>query len=276
MYHAKIHPEQYSHSFTPDQLKQLHTSMLHVCQTAVDLLADSSKFPEDWLFKHRWGKGKKDAPNVLPNGEKIIFLTVGGRTSCVVPGIQKKTGPTADEMKSKKKPKKKQDPDGESDETNGTSAIKESKKNPSRAKKSAAKYQETSDVEEAEPLDEVESKPKLRKANTSKKRKTASEIVDEDDDREEVTPIAKSKSKRRKTNLDSEIKPEDEDVKPKPRARTKKTSTIEESSDVKSVNDKLAPKVVSKKRSTVKDEPDIYGVDLKKTDGRRRSGRVSK
>lgn len=58
----------------------------------MDLLADSEKFPEHWLFKHRWGKGKKNQPSVLPNGEKIIFLTVGGRTSAVVPSVQKKTG----------------------------------------------------------------------------------------------------------------------------------------------------------------------------------------
>lgn len=73
--------------------------MMYICQTAVDLLADSSKFPDDWMFKHRWGKGKKDGPAALPNGEKITFLTVGGRTSCVVPSVQKKTGAVAGDMK---------------------------------------------------------------------------------------------------------------------------------------------------------------------------------
>lgn len=58
----------------------------------MDVLADSEKFPEHWLFKHRWGRGKKNQPSVLPNGEKIVFLTVGGRTSAVVPSVQKKTG----------------------------------------------------------------------------------------------------------------------------------------------------------------------------------------
>lgn len=61
-------------------------------------MADSEKFPEDWLFKHRWGKGKKDSSKTLPSGEKIMFLTVGGRTSAVIPSIQKKTGPVAKEM----------------------------------------------------------------------------------------------------------------------------------------------------------------------------------
>jgi formamidopyrimidine-DNA glycosylase len=62
------------------------------------VLAESEKFPEHWLFKHRWGKGKKNKPSALPNGEKIVFLTVGGRTSAVVPSVQKKTGPVAKDI----------------------------------------------------------------------------------------------------------------------------------------------------------------------------------
>lgn len=97
LYHAKIHPEQYSNTLNDDQVKHLHSAMHYVCATSVDLLADSEKFPEDWLFKHRWGKGKKNQPAVLPSGDKITFLTVGGRTSAVVPSVQKKTGPVAKE-----------------------------------------------------------------------------------------------------------------------------------------------------------------------------------
>lgn len=64
----------------------------------MELLADSEKFPDGWLFKHRWGKGKKNKPAVLPNGDKIVYLTVGGRTSAVVPSVQKKTGPVAKDV----------------------------------------------------------------------------------------------------------------------------------------------------------------------------------
>lgn len=80
LYNAKLHPEQYSDTFNSEQLQRLHASIMYVCDTAVALLADSSKFPDTWLFHHRWGKGKKDAPTTLPSGEKITFLTVGGRT----------------------------------------------------------------------------------------------------------------------------------------------------------------------------------------------------
>ena len=50
-------------------------------------------------MKHRWGKGKKGNANSLPNGAKIEFVTVGGRTSAVVPSVQKKTGPVAGDVK---------------------------------------------------------------------------------------------------------------------------------------------------------------------------------
>ena len=104
--------------------------MHYVCATSVDLLADSEKFPEDWLFKHRWGKGKKNQPSVLPNGEKIAFLTVGGRTSAIVPSIQKKTGPVT------------KGADDESVKIEGNSKRKRS---------AVQKQEDDSDVEESQP-----------------------------------------------------------------------------------------------------------------------------
>ena len=99
MYDAKIHPEQYSNTLSAAQIAQLHKSIHYVCSLSVETLADSSKFPEEWLFKHRWGKGKKDSKNQLPNGARIVFMTVGGRTSAVVPSVQKKTGKVAGDVK---------------------------------------------------------------------------------------------------------------------------------------------------------------------------------
>ncbi|KAI2794816.1 hypothetical protein POX_a01417 [Penicillium oxalicum] len=98
LYHAKIHPEQYSNTLSDEQILELHKALHYVCTTAMDALADSEKFPEHWLFKHRWGKGKKDHPKALPNGDKITFITVGGRTSAVVAAVQKKSGAGAKEI----------------------------------------------------------------------------------------------------------------------------------------------------------------------------------
>ncbi|PKS11421.1 hypothetical protein jhhlp_003184 [Lomentospora prolificans] len=94
LYHARLHPEQYSDEFSDEQIKKLYASIVDVCQTAVDKLGDSDKFPEHWLFNHRWSKGK-GASLKLPNGHRLEFLTVGGRTSCYAPDLQKKNGKAA-------------------------------------------------------------------------------------------------------------------------------------------------------------------------------------
>ncbi|KAI5849671.1 Formamidopyrimidine-DNA glycosylase N-terminal domain-containing protein [Durotheca rogersii] len=90
LYQAKLHPEQYCNEFDDADVHTLYDAICYVCDTAVAKLGDSDQFPDHWLFNHRWSKGKKDSPGALPNGDKITFLTVGGRTSCVVPSVQKK------------------------------------------------------------------------------------------------------------------------------------------------------------------------------------------
>ena len=39
---------------TGAQLAALHQQTADVCASAVAVNADDTKFPEDWLFKHRW------------------------------------------------------------------------------------------------------------------------------------------------------------------------------------------------------------------------------
>jgi len=92
LFQARLHPEQYCDEFDDEQIETLYKSIRDVCQFAVDKLGDSDQFPTDWLFHFRWGKGGKGATTHLPSGEKLAFLTVGGRTSCYVPELQKKTG----------------------------------------------------------------------------------------------------------------------------------------------------------------------------------------
>ncbi|KAM6498351.1 AtMMH-1 [Amanita muscaria] len=94
LYHARIHPEQRCNTLTDDQLNALHNHITDVCSTAVAVNADSQQFPENWLFRYRWGKGKKktDAGTlILPNGEPatIKWVTVGGRTSAYIVELQR-------------------------------------------------------------------------------------------------------------------------------------------------------------------------------------------
>ncbi len=200
LYHAHIHPEQYSNTLSPSQIKQLHASLHYVCGLAVSTLSDSSKFPEEWLFKHRWGKGKKDNPNKLPNGASIKYITVGGRTSAIVPSVQKKTGSVAGDLEGSEAE------DGEADEDGGVKP--KSKRGGSKKKSGKAKKVEADDEEEeaaAEPViktpkgkkrsiksEDEESKPKAANGSHHK--------ADEDE------PLSKKRKESVKTETNSEIK----------------------------------------------------------------------
>ncbi|KAM5531508.1 hypothetical protein V8D89_014833 [Ganoderma adspersum] len=92
LYHARVHPEERCNVLTEDQLEALYTQTAAVCRFAVSVNADDSKFPENWLFQHRWGKGKKEKHTLkLPDRKPatIKWLTVGGRTSAYVAELQK-------------------------------------------------------------------------------------------------------------------------------------------------------------------------------------------
>lgn len=54
LYHARVHPEQRCKTLEEGQIKEVHRCTKYVCETAVAVNADSSKFPKDWLFEHRW------------------------------------------------------------------------------------------------------------------------------------------------------------------------------------------------------------------------------
>jgi len=91
LYHARIHPEQRINQLSIAQLASLHFQISEVCKIAVEVNADDSKYPGNWLFHHRWGKGKKANHTMkLPSGEPatIKWITVGGRTSAYVAELQ--------------------------------------------------------------------------------------------------------------------------------------------------------------------------------------------
>ncbi|KII94399.1 hypothetical protein PLICRDRAFT_36669 [Plicaturopsis crispa FD-325 SS-3] len=98
LYHSRVHPEQRCNTLSESQIRKLHHNTKNVCEVAVEANADDTKFPDDWLFKHRWGKGKKIQHTMkLPSGgpATIKWLTVGGRTSAFVAELQKLPGVNA-------------------------------------------------------------------------------------------------------------------------------------------------------------------------------------
>lgn len=88
LYQAGIHPEAVCCELSDAQVAALHAALSDVLQTACRVNADASRFPKEWLFHYRWGKGKGAAH--VPGGGLITFLTVGGRTSAVVVAKQRK------------------------------------------------------------------------------------------------------------------------------------------------------------------------------------------
>ncbi len=223
LYDARIHPEQYSNTLGPAQVKQLHKSIQYVCGFAVEHLADSSKFPEEWLFKHRWGKGKKDSSTTLPNGSKFVYVTVGGRTSCVVPSVQKNTGRVAKDIEEI-------DEDGDHEEDREKAEDKDGKK----ASKSKSKKDDPDEAEaEAAPRTSKSRKRGAKKEVES----TESEVV-----REEEAPEAESKPASKKRKSRNKAETNSSDAKP---AKQKKVDP--QTNGIKKEN---SGETIGKRRST--------------------------
>jgi formamidopyrimidine-DNA glycosylase len=85
LYQARLDPHRAASSLTKGEIARLRSKMLEVVHRAVRVDADSEKFPKGWLFHRRWSKGRdaKDAK------EKLLFDTIGGRTSAWSPSRQK-------------------------------------------------------------------------------------------------------------------------------------------------------------------------------------------
>lgn len=101
LFQARLHPERPAHELDAEEVSRLYAAISDVCRVACDKLADSDLFPGDWLFSYRWGKGAAARPGAdvarLPSGEALAFITVGGRTSCYAPALQRKSGDGGDE-----------------------------------------------------------------------------------------------------------------------------------------------------------------------------------
>ncbi|CAK7200775.1 hypothetical protein SEUCBS139899_003474 [Sporothrix eucalyptigena] len=181
LFHARLHPEQYCDEFSDAQMKKLYQSIKFVCRTAVDLLGDSDRFPADWLFQHRWGKGSKGSVAQLPNGEKLAFLTVGGRTSCFAPALQKKSGNVAPGIKEEpvvikeEKPKKGTAPKKEATKKAAAAVVPEKKEVGQKRKRGAVKEEVDEDEDEKPVLETVHKKGKTTAAAASAKSKAKAE-----------------------------------------------------------------------------------------------------
>jgi formamidopyrimidine-DNA glycosylase len=86
LYQAGVDPRRPADSLRDDEIRRLRSALARVVGRALDAGADDSRFPRTWLFHHRWGR-RKDA--LTARGERIVHLTVGGRTTAFVPDRQR-------------------------------------------------------------------------------------------------------------------------------------------------------------------------------------------
>lgn len=96
IHQSRLHPnEVLSHKLSFDQdeispvVQRLYESLIYVCSKSVQVEGDVTQFPLDWLMLHRWGKRRKNDPRPLVGGHPVDYMTIGGRTSCFVPKLQK-------------------------------------------------------------------------------------------------------------------------------------------------------------------------------------------
>lgn len=95
LYQSMLHPEQ--RHLSEAQVAVLLCNLKRILVTAVDCLVRGEKdsFPSDWIFHVRWNKRTctSGTTGVVTDakGRAVAFVTAGGRTSAIVPSIQKLT-----------------------------------------------------------------------------------------------------------------------------------------------------------------------------------------
>jgi len=87
LYQARIDPRRRAHTLTPAEVGRIRAQLRLVIMTAVRANADSDRFPAKWLFHTRWSKRLRRPMTV--SGERIRYLTVGGRTTAWVAEVQR-------------------------------------------------------------------------------------------------------------------------------------------------------------------------------------------
>ncbi len=86
LYQAAIDPRRRAASLAPPEVARLRARLHAIVRHAVAVGADDGRFPRTWLFHHRWGR---EAGARTARGERIVHLTIGGRTTAFVPSRQR-------------------------------------------------------------------------------------------------------------------------------------------------------------------------------------------
>jgi formamidopyrimidine-DNA glycosylase len=103
LYRSRIHPDQIYLNMT--EARTLVSELHFVLSVAVACLDADDDFPCDWLFHRRWrnggggGGGNATARDI--HGRTITFIQSGGRSTAIVPSIQKNAARMRSTLKTK-------------------------------------------------------------------------------------------------------------------------------------------------------------------------------
>jgi len=91
LYQARVHPLQNVDDLDDDDIKRIYDAMIKIVEISTSVNADADQFPKDWIFHYRWSKRSsgKGSSVSIPGVGKVEFLKAGGRTSAIVPTLQK-------------------------------------------------------------------------------------------------------------------------------------------------------------------------------------------
>jgi formamidopyrimidine-DNA glycosylase len=86
LWRARIHPAMTAAGLSPYKRRALLRHVKGVAADALEVIGSNWGDPPDsWLFNHRWRKG-----GTCPvSGKPLVHETIGGRTTCFSPAIQK-------------------------------------------------------------------------------------------------------------------------------------------------------------------------------------------
>ncbi|RLM99163.1 formamidopyrimidine-DNA glycosylase-like [Panicum miliaceum] len=233
---ARIHPMQTASKISKDKCATLHLCIKEVIDKSLEVGADSSQFPDNWIFHSR----EKKPGKAFVDGKKIDFIAVGGRTSAYVPELQKLDAADAETSRSKKSVDKENDDDKKS--RKGINAPKPAKTRVKAAKGSSNKAGNTSDDGDEEDYEEEEAKPakrsrkqSARAANVSTKNAGSThgdEATDEDQEAEEDAEPAKRGRKQIEKTVKGSDEEADDKMEVKPGKRGQKTQPTEAKSSL--------------------------------------------
>lgn len=201
LFQAAVHPSQRGNTLSTSQLLAIHTQTQTVINTAVEVNADHAKFPKNWLFKYRWGKGRRNEPATfeLPDGTIAVVRheTVGGRTSAIVDAVQKLIGELESEEEEEGGQSGADDEDYEA-KTDGSAMTPRKMRTPKKATSTGKR------LKSATPASKQKSKAARKEESNAESDWSAKDESGVELPASKATPVSKRRRKVKQENLGEE------------------------------------------------------------------------